>query len=316
MLSRSNSAIETPGPILDQFEALETCLRSLRGQSVTALFNRGNRGDGLIHLGGIRLFAKLGLQVREVREVELRQKPNLQGDVLLVFANGAFCSATHSLLAGIQEVMAGFQRTIFLPGTYEMKCKPVSKFLRELDDRHTLFCRERVSFDSLLAAGLRAHVHLAHDLAFLVDLGAWSNRRHDGTAGLYRKDKEMVIRARLKFRNECDASAGNDQDVEGLLSYVSRFSSIHTDRTHGAISAAMMRRNVTLYGNSYFKNRAIFEHSLRHYENVKWGESGTIVPRRCLWRLYQIYFRDLEMKIRKAGQLFGKALRGESLRFK
>ena len=47
-----------------------------------------------------------------------------------------------------------------------------------------------------------------------------------------------------------------------FLEAIARFETVHTNRLHVSIAAAMMGRRVHLYANSYFKNKAIHETSL------------------------------------------------------
>jgi exopolysaccharide biosynthesis predicted pyruvyltransferase EpsI len=58
-----------------------------------------------------------------------------------------------------------------------------------------------------------------------------------------------------------------------LLSYIDMYQTVHTNRLHGAIGAALLGKQVRFYPNSYFKNRAVYEFSLRdRFPNVEWAE--------------------------------------------
>lgn len=59
--------------------------------------------------------------------------------------------------------------------------------------------------------------------------------------------------------------------TRALLSYLDRSDRVVTNRLHGCIPAAMLGKRVLFYANSYFKNKAIYEFSLRdQYPNVTW----------------------------------------------
>jgi exopolysaccharide biosynthesis predicted pyruvyltransferase EpsI len=60
-----------------------------------------------------------------------------------------------------------------------------------------------------------------------------------------------------------------------LLCYIDTFRTVHTNRLHTAVGAALLRKQVKFYPNSYFKNRAVYEFSLRgRFPGVEWvGES-------------------------------------------
>lgn len=56
-----------------------------------------------------------------------------------------------------------------------------------------------------------------------------------------------------------------------FLNDISAYSKVHTNRLHIAIAAACLGKKVRLYANNYFKNRAIYEYSIKgKYDNVEW----------------------------------------------
>lgn len=58
-----------------------------------------------------------------------------------------------------------------------------------------------------------------------------------------------------------------------LLSFIDTYQTVHTNRLHTAIAAALLRKQVRFFPNSYFKNRAVYEFSLRdRFRNVEWAE--------------------------------------------
>jgi exopolysaccharide biosynthesis predicted pyruvyltransferase EpsI len=61
-----------------------------------------------------------------------------------------------------------------------------------------------------------------------------------------------------------------------FLRSIEQFSLIRTDRLHLAIGAAILGKEVELYGNSYYKNRAVYDFSLKSLPNVRfvdWSET-------------------------------------------
>lgn len=282
--------------------ALVKLLTELRGRDVVALLNRGNRGDGLIHLGGRRLLAESGLAHREVHEgADLR---DLQGDVLLVYGAGAMSRGTHSLPKLLKKIAPRFTEIVILPSSFDLTDSHVRSFVNSWDRRYTVFCREMVSFVALKEARVEPKaLLLGHDLAFHADLSAWAARPASGSAGLFRQDNEATYGSLpLDLDEYRDASHGSDREPEGLLDFVARFSEIHTDRCHGAIAAAMMNRRVVFYRNNYFKNRAIYDHSLAGRTNVRFVEKMPFSFRQFLRSLYWVRLRPVEMKARRAVQ--------------
>ncbi len=56
-----------------------------------------------------------------------------------------------------------------------------------------------------------------------------------------------------------------------MMLYIDKFSRIRTDRLHVCIAAALLKKDVEFYPNSYFKCKAVYEYSLKdRFENIKW----------------------------------------------
>lgn len=56
-----------------------------------------------------------------------------------------------------------------------------------------------------------------------------------------------------------------------VLSFLSNFKTIHTNRLHMAISGALLGLDVRFYANNYYKCRAVFEQTMKDkYKNVQW----------------------------------------------
>ena len=59
--------------------------------------------------------------------------------------------------------------------------------------------------------------------------------------------------------------------ASAMLSYMSVFERIVTNRLHGCIAGALLGKQVDFYANSYFKNEAVYAHSLKdQFSNVRW----------------------------------------------
>lgn len=262
----------TPSADQSEFQSWHTELRDhlqeLRGLRVVVLLNRGNRGDGVIHLGGRRLLESAGLRWTEIHES--KAPPAIEADALLVFGCGAFCRGTHSLVDVVTRWARRVPRIVLLPASFDLRSGAVRRFVGTWDDRYTVFCRERRSFEALRAARVRpGRLLLSHDLAFHADLRTWAARPHADTAGIFRRDGEAVFDRRPRGLPGQDISRGPDSEPQVLLDFVARFAAVHTDRAHVAITAAMMGRDVWFYRNSYFKNEALYEHSLAHLPRVR-----------------------------------------------
>ena len=59
-----------------------------------------------------------------------------------------------------------------------------------------------------------------------------------------------------------------------LLRYLDLFDEVRTNRLHVAIGAAVLGKRVKFHSNSYFKNRAVYEFSMRdRFPDVEWVEA-------------------------------------------
>ena len=282
--------------------ALAQLLTSFRGRDIVVLLNRGNRGDGVIHMGGRQFFGQLGITGREFHETD--DLSHMRGDVLLIHGAGAMSRGTHSLPRLMKAVAPRFSEIVILPSSFDLTEPSVRNFAASWDDKYSVFCRELVSFDALRQSGATPKVLLlGHDLAFHADLRSWAIRPAQGRAGLFRQDREAAygrLPKDLDVRH--DASYGSDREPERLLDFVARFEEIHTDRCHGAIVGAMMGRTVVFYRNNYFKNQAIYDHSLSGVSLVRFAEKTPFSIAQFFRANYWGRMRPVEMKVRRLFQ--------------
>jgi exopolysaccharide biosynthesis predicted pyruvyltransferase EpsI len=58
----------------------------------------------------------------------------------------------------------------------------------------------------------------------------------------------------------------------GLLRYIDKFEVINTNRLHGCIAGLLMNKRVNFYPNNYYKNEAVYNHSIKGaFKNVSWS---------------------------------------------
>jgi exopolysaccharide biosynthesis predicted pyruvyltransferase EpsI len=282
--------------------ALAQLLSEFKGRDIVVLLNRGNRGDGVIHMGGRQFLNQLGIPHREVHETD--DLSHLQGDVLLVHGAGAMSRGTHSLPALLKVITRRFQEIVILPSSFDLAEPTVRDFASTWDEKYSVFCRELVSFDALKRSGATPKIILlGHDLAFHADLKDWAAKPALGRGGIFRQDKEATYGKLPRDLDAFeDASYGSDREPERLLEFVSRFTEIHTDRCHAAITGAMMGRNVVFYRNNYFKNQAIYHHSLAVWPHVHFVKRTPFSFSQFARVTYWARIRPIEMKVRRVFQ--------------
>ena len=269
---------------------LVALLKSLRGRRVVALMNKGNRGDGFIHEGGRHLFTQAGLSWQEIWD----SGASVSGDALLVFGNGAFCRQWDSMAVKTEALAGAFERIVILPSSFDLTAASVRRFVMSMDCRFTLFCRECRSYDALrkVRPDLAANLFLGSDLAFHFDLTPWKSLPAAGKIAIFREDHESACGRLPRGLPAIDASRGPPGEFALLLETVARHSEIMTDRCHAAIAGALMGRKVLFYAGAYFKNRAIFEHSLQGFPNVGFVSMPSFSVGRFILRGFRIARRS------------------------
>jgi exopolysaccharide biosynthesis predicted pyruvyltransferase EpsI len=239
----------------------------LRGRHVALLPNHGNCGDGLIQMGFRQLCEEYF-----VRYTSLLSPRPACGRVLLVLGAGNLSQPFHHQVPRIRRYVPMFEKTYLLPSSIDPASPAVAELLQQLPPNVVIFCRERFSAEKIapLVSG-KNDVHLDHDLAFALTYEPWK-QTGAGRLNAFRTDLESCG-APLPPHNLDLSLWGDEDDGDLLLRNVAGYSSVHTDRAHVAICAAMLGKETHLYPNNYHKVRGIFEFSLRAHPNVTFHET-------------------------------------------
>jgi exopolysaccharide biosynthesis predicted pyruvyltransferase EpsI len=103
-------------------------------------------------------------------------------------------------------------------------------------------------------------------------LVAW---RSDGEQHPSRKEPPQGDLSKMFGLNAVDGSAKRRAlhyftlSAYFFLQSIDQFSLVRTDRLHLAIGASLLGKQVELYSNDYFKNRAVYDFSLKSFPNVR-----------------------------------------------
>jgi len=149
-----------------------------------------------------------------------------------------------------------------------------------------LFCREEYSYNILQNYNLPSNVeiYLSKDTALYLeenDLRPYQKSQEKvGTLLAFRDDRESVIRPKQKEELEekgenvmkADLSNHQKYNFTDFISIANNANQIYTDRLHMSILGAILGKNVTLYPNRYFKNRAVYRFSLKQYGNISFQD--------------------------------------------
>lgn len=260
-------------------------LAELRGQQLLFHPNPGNGGDALIAAGTLQLFRRLGLTVRPIA---LDEDP--RGGVVLLSGGGNFVPLYGDIRTAFERFRERAKLVVLLPHTI----RGHEETLQSLGSNCVLFCRDVRSYQHVLECTNLRQVHLAHDMAFNLSAEALFSDpavAQDGQAFLSETlavagldlAGDIAGRTGFFFRDDVErriASRPNIADISRLFESGYRLETaertawcmlqvlrqprrVVTDRLHVAIGGLLLGQEVHLFDNSYGKNRAIYQHSLR-----------------------------------------------------
>jgi hypothetical protein len=149
--------------------------------------------------------------------------------------------------------------------------------------RIRIVCREATSHRHILKLIPAGDAFLGHDAALA--LGPWLrsvfpkvDRLTEASAKPFRRDRERAITEdggldiMAQFQSDWTDIALAEKSVRLAAGYLLGFGRVETDRLHCAILSALLGRQTTLRPNSYFKNAAVFAHSLSRFPNVEFND--------------------------------------------
>jgi exopolysaccharide biosynthesis predicted pyruvyltransferase EpsI len=241
--------------------------------------NPGNIGDAVINLACWRYLKS------KFSHVEICTPKKLPtGEYVFVGGGGNFVEPLYRDTSSLVQRLESHQRIFIFPSTVYGH----SQILKSIANRTRIICRENVSLQFVLNHMAAENVYLGHDAGFA--LAAWLRTKYADkitrgsklNAKLFRSDRERA----LSEEGGLDIMGQHYSDWEDMAlaesvthlaaKYILGFGKIHTDRLHCAILAAVLGRETILYPNSYFKNAAVFEHSLSRISNVKFNANCAV----------------------------------------
>ncbi len=266
--------------------------------------NYGNLGDSLIATGTKMAFDSLGVNFQPLESI------NKLSNAVLVYAGGGnlvpyYKNCSNFLSAVINKPNS----VVILPHTISGH----SELIKNLDERHHLFCREEQSYQ-YVSSFQSAKTYYDHDLALRINPEIlFSNYSRDikNAPEELIKEVEIILRKSIHysrsngrigyfFRGDKESKINkldNSFDISNLLisnwklnefttlissaflMAISMFDKIYTDRLHVAIGASILKIPTTLYPNSYYKNRAVFESSLKKLNSsIIFEKNSNIIP--------------------------------------
>lgn len=260
------------------FDELAQRLRQIvQGRPILFFINPGNWGDSLIREGSEQFFRHYGFEYKAIRFGDvLKKRIDLDKEiatigtnpVMIYCGNGAF-SGHYGLPGKIAVLTHKFDTAVILPSTCAMDIGKLG-----FSANTTFFIRDKSE-----SAKWLPDADFCHDMAFFLE--ADPSETGKGEAWFLRDDAERPKGAPLHRKNVDLSRYGRAYSPIGpLFKRIAQFRTIHTNRLHIGISAAMLGKDVRLYSNDYFKIRAIYQASLQpYYPNVQFTQDLVIAPR-------------------------------------
>lgn len=220
----------------------------------------GNYGDSLIWHGTMKLLEGLDIAVNYVDEKSVNLRPTL-----FIDGGGNLVDYYHNVRNFLERMKDRYQKVIILPHTvYGEKQK---ELLRNLKNNIAIFCRERMSYEFVSKCAGNCGVYLWHDMAFYNKID--KKESGAGVLNAFRNDVES-IKINIPADNiDISQNGYAKKPLDQLLHTISPYSVVNTDRLHVAIAATLLGKEVNLFANSYYKNKAVYEYSLKKYPNIK-----------------------------------------------
>ncbi len=282
-----------PGADLEPLRVVAAqVLDALRGERLLLWSNPGNAGDALIRVATDQAFARAGLEGEQVRP-----DGEVAGRTVLIIGGGNLVPLYGEADRAFVDLRrSGAERIIVLPHT--IRGEPTCLAVAGKED--VIGCRDAPSEEVVRASGTAAATFLGHDMAFHLDAASFladpglariaepalaAATRAAGVENVAKQDVAVLTRTDIERGPDAPPS---DADISALfafgggrlataisawcfLTYIDRCRSIVTDRLHVAIGSSLVGTPCVLLPNSYDKNAAVYEHSLRTFPNVSFA---------------------------------------------
>ncbi len=276
-----------------------------RGKRILYYPNPGNAGDSFITVSTIDFFRKNNI------DFEIFYGGNVKNSVIVYGGGGSFWTGSSVPLDFLRKYSPCElgNVVVVLPQTFWGN----EDLFSIMGENVHFFCREKISFEYMKNICVNAKTYLDQDMAFYMDVEYWLSR-HSLSSLIFGSPSRLLKAVRRWFLYKKVAGSGdvltvvrtdrekaehdwgdlsNSVDLSRVfslgtkkesyanvsawffLNFINKFKVVKTDRLHVAIAAAMLGKNVTMYGNAYFKSKAIFDHSIdEKFKNVKFQDGA------------------------------------------
>ncbi|BAN23942.1 polysaccharide pyruvyl transferase family protein [Caballeronia insecticola] len=241
-------------------------LKSIANQHVHVFPKSGNAGDGFISYAMYSLFQEFNISF-----TAHNQEDTVEGETVVIGGGGNLIEGHYNDVADLIRRHEEKNRVVLLPHTIVGFADVLAKTHGNL----TVFCREKVSHQLALLNGANpAQTHLSHDLVFFLEndhfekyfqagKGVLRALRTDGEASGNMAIPADSIDISLSWNGDIWTSPQFCAHVtQAMAAFISPYATVQTDRLHVSVLSAFLQKDVYMMPNSYYKNRAVFEHSI------------------------------------------------------
>jgi len=220
----------------------------------------GNYGDSLIYHGTKTLLDELNIDINFVET-----DSDIVNDILFIDGGGNLVDEYDDVYSFLVKKHRMYKKIVLLPHT--IRGERQSKLIQSLGSNVTIFCREKITYEFVKKNVTKAECYLWFDCAFYNDLKDYSGAG-EGILNSFRVDVESNKKELPTDNEDISYNGWCMKPLLGFLKKIEKYKEIRTDRLHVAIASAMLGKRVLFYFNSYYKNMAVYEYSLKKYSKV------------------------------------------------
>ena len=269
---------------------------------LTVIQPGGNNGDELIYKGLDKKLRDIKIEYEEIkyRESKLSRKisrinekigTNLREvniskktDLILIHGGANINDYWGQGTRLLRNLILHYDVPIAVaPQTFYFTKTNISEILKKAKQEVHLFCREETSYILLEKLQLpdNIKIYLSDDTAFYLSKEDFTylnrgNGNKDYALLCFRGDKEskvslgvnetfkeIFVDLNIEIINEGDISI--NQSFEDFVKIIAGAKIVVTDRLHVGILSSILEKPTLLLPNSYFKNKAVYEYSLKYF---------------------------------------------------
>ncbi len=240
--------------------SLTKYLNKYRNNNIDFFRFPGNYGDSLIWHGTINLLNNLNIKPKYVD-----LDSDIHNKVLFIDGGGNLVDYYSDVRNFIKKKHNLYKKIIILPHT--INGNEQKSLLKMIGNNVIFLCREKISYNFVIKYAITCKVYLCHDCAFNNDLSPYK-LFGNGILNAFRTDCESILKAKPKDNFDISYNAYCKKPLKIFLNEIAKYEEIRTDRLHVAIAATLLDKKVLLYSNSYYKNIAVYQYSLKKYPNI------------------------------------------------